>query len=97
MVTPRDAWVRADFNGLFGDLLCLAHSELVVDVSGRTVKLVAGQVVTAFDDDADEHGRPDRILATGAVVESPADLGHTGSKWCLQLDPSGVQWESDLS
>jgi hypothetical protein len=60
------------------------------------VKLSEGMVVTAFDLDADDQGRPDRILVTGVVERSPEYAKCRGSVWCLRVDIAGVQWESEL-
>ncbi len=49
MPTPANTRIKADFNGfLERDLLCLAHTESVLDASGRTVRLSEGMTVTAF-------------------------------------------------
>jgi len=97
MPTTPDAWISTDFNGfLEPGLLCLSHEETAVDVSGRKVNLVEGMVVTAFDFDADENGRPDRILVTGTVERSPKYAQCGGSVWSVRVDAAGVQWESQL-
>ena len=46
--------VRADFNGLFGDLLCLSHEDTCVEANGNVLQLTAGVTLTAFDEDLDE-------------------------------------------
>ena len=89
-------WVRADFNGLFGgELLCLSHSDEVTDASGRAVPLRLGLVLTAFDDDADDQGLPDPIVASGVVEASPPWLQCNGSRWVLRIDDRGIQHASD--
>ena len=97
MPLPPDTWIRTDFNGfLERGLLCLAHSETANDASGRTVTLHEGMTVTAFDDDSDDNGNPDRILVTGTVERSPEYAQCRGSVWSLRVDARGVQWESQL-
>jgi len=93
MATPK---VRADFNGLFGDILCLSHSDTCVDANGATVHLSAGMHVTAFDIDADETGKRDALVASDVVEPSPLALSYRGSKWVLKIDSNGVRWESEL-
>jgi hypothetical protein len=90
------ARLRADFNGLFGDVLCLSHGESCTDEFGNEVALSAGMVVTVFDEDGDEHGNSDDILASGTVEPSPDWLSCKGSKWCLKIDANGVRHQSDL-
>jgi hypothetical protein len=89
--------VRADFNGLFGELLCLSHQDTCVDNNGKLLKLHQGMVLTAFDEDSDEHGNRDDLIACGAVVPSPEWLRCNGSRWALRIDQNGVRHESDLS
>jgi hypothetical protein len=88
--------VRADFNGLFGQLLCLSHEETCLGANGERIVVYEGLRVTAFDDDVDEHGNPDKLLATGVVEKSPNWLACSGSRWVLRLDENGWFNESDL-
>lgn len=92
--TPK---LRADFNGLFGDILCLSHGDTCVDEDGREVTLRAGMSVTAFDEDADEHGNRDDLCASGTVEPAPEWLRQHGSKWILRIDERGLWHESDLN
>jgi hypothetical protein len=92
----REPRIRADFNGLFADLLCLSHEDTARDETGQQVQLQAGMVVTAYDDDTDELGRSDNLLATGVVEESPEWLRCKGSRWVLRIGGRGVIHESDL-
>jgi hypothetical protein len=88
--------LQADFNGLFGDILCLAHVDTAPDETGNPIALSAGMQVTAFDLDSDEHGRPDNLIASGVVESAPDWLSCRGSKWVLRIDEHGVRHESDL-
>ena len=97
MPTPAGSWINTDFNGfLEPDLLCLAHSETVQDESRRAVRLREGMIVTAFDFDADDEGKLDRILVTGSVERSPGYAKCRGSLWCVRVDSAGIQRESEL-
>jgi hypothetical protein len=86
--------LRADFNGLFGELLCLSHSDTCRDEFGRDVPLVAGMTVTAFEPDV-EDGQRVHLVATGLVEPSPASLRCNGSRWALRIDEQGVRHESE--
>lgn len=92
--TPR---VRADFNGLFGELLCLSHKDTSEDSDGNPVTLQAGMILTAFDEDVDEHGNRDDLIASGTVERSPKWLQCNGSRWALKIDGNGVRHESDAA
>jgi hypothetical protein len=93
---PKSEWIRADFNGLFGEILCLSHGLPCVNQSGVEITLSSGLQLTAFDEDADEHGNRDDLVARGAVEPSPAWLQCRGSQWVLRVDKSGVRSESEL-
>jgi hypothetical protein len=88
--------LRADFNGLFGDILCLSHDDTCRDQFGNVIELKAGLRAIAFDEDFDEHGQRDDLLASGIVETSPAWLQCNGSRWCLKIDQFGVRHESDI-
>jgi hypothetical protein len=88
--------LRADFNGLFGNILCLSHEDFCLDEEGAAVALRAGMNVTAFELDS-EDGKPDNLIASGTVEPSPEWLQCRGSKWVLRIDENGVRHESDIA
>jgi len=92
MISAR---LKADFNGLFGDILCLSHADIALDEFGTTVELKEGMVVTVYEEDSDEHGQPDDLIASGVVERSPEWLQCNGSRWCLRIDANGVRHQSD--
>jgi hypothetical protein len=81
---------------LFGDILCLSHEDTCPDENGTVHHLREGLTVTAYDEDADEHGNRDDLLARGVVEPAPAWLQSHGSKWVLRIDKNGVFHESDI-
>lgn len=85
--------LRADFNGLFGDLLCLSHGDTAPDENGAAVPLREGMAATAFEPDTDDDGRPADLVATGVVERSPDWLRCAGSRWVLRIDEHGVHHE----
>jgi hypothetical protein len=88
--------VRADFNGLFGDILCLSHEDTCLDEKSAVFHLSAGLELTAYDEDLDENGNRDDLLAHGVVEPAPDWLQSHGSKWVLRIDGNGVLNESDM-
>ncbi len=74
MTETKSIRVRADFNGLFGEILCLSHKDTCEDAEGNIVTLREGMAMTAFDEDADEHGKRDDLIASGIVEPSPESL-----------------------
>ena len=51
MTNSNEIRVRADFNGLFGELLCLSHKDTCEDANGNLMALKAGMLLTAFDEE----------------------------------------------
>ena len=96
MTESKTLRVHADFNGLFGELLCLSHEDACNDADGNLVTLRTGMVLTAFDEDADENGNRDDLIASGIAEPSPQRLRCNGSRWALRIDQHGVRHESDL-
>jgi hypothetical protein len=52
--------------------------------------------VTATDDDLNDSGERDDLVASGIVEPSPEWLQCNGSKWVLRIDANGVRHESDI-
>jgi hypothetical protein len=89
-MTAETVVLRADFNGLFGDLLCLSHGEPCTRSDGEVVNLSEGLPVVAFEDDSFENQR-EYLVASGAVEAAPAELACNGSRWVLRIDCQGVR------
>jgi len=87
--------LKADFNGLFGDVLCLSHADSCLDSNDAMIQLQEGMLVRAYEDDIDDDGNPDELFAEGTVERSPDWLACLGSKWILKIDENGVRHESD--
>jgi hypothetical protein len=96
MIESKTLPVRADFNGLFGELLCLSHKDTCEDETGNLVTLHSGISLTVFDQDSDENGNRDDLIAIGTVEPSPKWLQCNGSRWAFRIDQNGVRHESDL-
>jgi hypothetical protein len=87
--------LRADFNGLFGELLCLSHGDTALDEDGVVVVLKEGMRVTAYDLN-EEDGQRNDLVASGVVEKSPDWLQCAGSRWVLRIDRPGVRHQSDM-
>lgn len=96
MTESKTLRVRADFNGLFSQMLCLSHEDSCMGVDGNVVMLRVGMILTAMEEDVDENGNRDDLLASGIVERSPDWLRCRGSRWVLRIDSNGVGNESDF-
>lgn len=89
----EDIRVRGDFNGLFGDLLCLSHDDHAIAEDGSEIALEQGMRVTAFEPDVGDDDEPAFLVANGVVEPSPPELACSGSRWALRIDERGVYHE----
>ena len=96
MSEPRPIRIHADFNGIFKELLCLSHKETCLGADGQDIVVREGMTVTAFDEDVDDDGNPDNLVASGTVERPPEWLRCNGSRWVLRIDHNGVRHESEL-
>jgi hypothetical protein len=94
MTMTNEPKIQADFNGLFGDVLCLSHDETCFDETGE-IQLRDGILITAYENDPDIDGTPDVLLARGKVARAPEWLQCLGSKWVLMIDENGVYHQSE--
>lgn len=53
--------------------------------------------VTAFEEDQDDEGNRDDLIASGTVEPAPDSLRHIGSRWVLRLDENGVRHQSEVT
>jgi hypothetical protein len=63
--------IHADFNGIFKELLCLSHKETCLGADGQDIVVREGMTVTAFDEDVDDGGKPDNLIASGTLERPP--------------------------
>jgi hypothetical protein len=87
--------IQADFNGIFGNLLCISHSDTAQDENGAAILLREGQELLAFDTD-EEDGEPCFLVARGRAIRSPVSVPHD-SKWCLQINAQGIRHVKTLA
>ena len=83
--------IEADFNGLFGNFLCLSHTDHGTTDTGEEHEFVEGEAALAFIMDSDTEGRPAYLVARGRVVRSPDGQCGPGSVWSLEIDEQGVR------
>ena len=77
---PPRLW--ADFNGLFGDVLCLSHRGTCIEHTIGPINVREGMHAVACDDE---------LVADGKVEQAPEWLRCKGSTWVLRIDQRGVR------
>lgn len=81
----------ADFNGLFGDVLCLSHDETCRTPGGEQVEVTEGAAAVALEPDSDADVNPMELFASGTIERAPDELACLGSRWVLRIDADGVR------
>ncbi len=51
--------------------------------------------MAVYMDDADEHGRPDNLIADGVALPNRYGGWTSATKWILKIDHRGIRHESD--
>jgi hypothetical protein len=87
---------HVDFNELLEPRpVCLSADDVKVNERGEPILLHGGMLVEVYDEDVDDNGNPDRLMAQG-VVERNRSIGPLKRvKWCCRIDSNGIQHESD--
>lgn len=94
MTTPAPPTFAVDFNELIErDLVLLSRTDERVDVTGVTIRLVAGMDVAVCDEDFDASGKRDDLVATGVVERNGSGFA-AHVKWCCRIDASGIRHAS---
>ena len=95
MTRPR---FYVDFNELIErDLVALSASDEKLSATGEKVLLQDGLAIDVYsDDDLDDRGEPDNLIASGVVERNRAGGWAERIKWCCRIDALGVRHESDF-
>jgi hypothetical protein len=86
-----------DFNELIEEnLVLLSQKDTKLDFDGNEILLFEGKQVDIYEDDIDENGFADNLLATGTV-----EINNTGlfpaCKWNCRINDKGIQNESEIT
>lgn len=93
MDRPR---LRVDFNEMLeGNLVLLAKEDAKADSTGVKVHLHEGLRVHIYDEDEDDMGQPDNLIADGVVEPCQAGGWASSAKWCCRIDERGIRHMSD--
>ena len=91
------ARIKVDFNEMVGsDLVLLSTEDSKADSNGMTVNLSEGRRVDLYQEDSDEDGNPDYLVATGLVERNSADDWSSHVRWCCRIDKDGIRHLSQL-
>lgn len=95
MDQPR---LQVDFNEMIErDLVLLSQTDIKRDSAGGEVRLREGLIVHVYQEDTDEKGNPDNLIADGVVGRSHGSGWGALARWCCRIDAGGIRHESDLS
>jgi hypothetical protein len=90
------ARVYVDFNEMLSsDEVLLAKEDKTLDSEGNEICITEGMPVAVFQDDPDQMGAPDRLIADGVAVPNTHGGWSSAAKWVLRIDVRGIRRESD--
>jgi hypothetical protein len=93
MDKPR---IFVDFCNMLADgkTVALSRDDTKKDSEGNIIKFFEGMLVSIYsNDNLDENGNIDNLLAEGIVVKN--DISKYIKWWC-QIDENGIIYESDI-
>ena len=93
MDKPR---VRVDFNDMISSTeVLLSKGGVVIDSAGHETMLYEGASISVYDDDANDAGQKDNLIADGIATVNSQGGWTKAAKWALVIDERGIRHESD--
>jgi hypothetical protein len=93
----KKARIYVDFNELIDDdLVLLSKTDLKLDSNGLKIKLEEGMHVSIYEENEDDEGIIDNLIADGIVVKNTFGGWTSEAKWLCRIDEKGIHYESDL-
>lgn len=87
---------KVDFNEMVSkDIVLLSISNEKKAENGRIVSLKEGLEVDLFEEDINDDGEPDNLIASGVVIRTPAESWDTSAIWSCRIDKNGIRHEID--
>lgn len=89
--------IRVDFNEMVEDnLVLLSTEDKALDSAGNSVELAEGREVNVYEEDSDDRGNPDFLVATGLVERNRAQDWSSHVRWCCRINADGVRHLSEI-
>ena len=93
-----EARIYVDFNELLeSNLVMLSQSDQKLDSDGNTVSFFVGQTVKIYENDIDDSGKEDNLVASGTVELNTHGGTTSPCKWNCRIDPAGIRHASEIS
>jgi hypothetical protein len=88
---------HVDFNELVDcDLVLLSQKDEREDSDGNFVTLIEGMRVKVWEEDFNDVGERDDLIATGVVVLNKEKGWSQHVKWCCRIDAPGIRHQSEI-
>jgi hypothetical protein len=87
-----------DFNQMIKpNIVLLSKEDYKPDIKNELVYFKEGMRVTVIDEDLDENGNIDNLVATGIVEINTTKGWGERIKWCCRIDSNGIRHQSECS
>lgn len=88
---------NVDFNEMLDfNLVLLSAHDVKWDADGKLVSLSEGMLVNIYEEDMNESGAEDHLVASGVVTRNLSDVGWAAHvKWCCRIDSHGIGHQSE--
>jgi hypothetical protein len=94
MDRPR---IHVDFNEMVEEnLVLLSKENSKRDSAGNLIEMLEGKKVYIYDDDVDDLGNPDPLVADGIIELNTHNDWSRNVRWCCRINESGILHLSDL-
>jgi len=94
MNKPR---ILVDFNEMLEpNLVLLSKEDARRDSHNNLISLYEGLLIYVYDDNTDNNGNRDNLVAEGVVERNNTLSWGKNAKWCCRINEKGIQRESEI-
>lgn len=97
MTNNTDHIFRADFNEMIDcEIIMFSQSDQKRNIHSTVITITEGMSVLLMEEDFDQSGNPDNVIAAGTVTRNYNSDFSAHVKWCCKINADGIRHESDL-
>lgn len=98
MTNKKDNIFRADFNEMIDfETIMFSQHDQKANIHGTIITIIEGMMVILIEEDFDQSGNLDNVIATGTITKNHNNDFSSHVKWCCKIDTNGIRHESELT